>query len=345
MHIRKILSLLLGTLFLLSFVYSGAQSSEDLIKQAKAYTETDQLEAAKAAYLSVAGDQDPGNRLLAFSGLVKLAVLESNLVAADSLLLLGDQLLQSHDVSANSLGVFKIIKGLFFGRNSQFPEALAAYQEAATISKDLEDGWLVHADALFNAGLVFERTGLYDSSLVYLKRAFPIYQANLDTTSLKFAGIYNGFGNTYYRLSQFAEAKAYYLKSRNLAENQLGPVSSDLAIALGNLSAISRAEGDYKQAVQYSEHALKIHRALNDESGVSSDYYALGIYHYFMGDYGRAKDYIESCIVLREKLFNETHYSLIDPYQVLGIVSEESGDYQKDLDYLQKARPVITANF
>ncbi|MEM6377516.1 MAG: CHAT domain-containing tetratricopeptide repeat protein, partial [Bacteroidota bacterium] len=245
----------------------------------------------------------------------------------------------------NCLGEFKISKGQFFGRNSQFPEALAFYQAAAEISKDQEDGKLIHADALLNAGLIFERLGNYDSSLVYLNRAYPIYQENLDTTSLKFASIYNGFGNTYFRLNQFAEAKAYYLKSKDLSENQLGRVSSDLAIALGNLSAVSRSEGDYKQAVQYSEQALKIHRALKDESGISSDYYALGIYHYFMGDYGRAKDYVESCIALREKLFNEKHYSLIDPYQVLGIVSEESGDYQKALAYLQKARPVIVANF
>ena len=111
------------------------------------------------------------------------------------------------------------------------------------------------------------------------------------------------------------------------------------------MSSISRAEENYREAIAYGEQALKIFRALKDESGISGVYYSLGIYHYYLGDYGRAKDYMEACIRIRERLFSPQHIALIGPYEVLGIAHEESGDYEKTLFYLRKGLEIIVANY
>lgn len=343
--ITKYLVCLLTIILLLSFHPSFAQSAAEYIQQGENYQERDQLDAAELAFEQAFQSKDPDIRLQAIGGLISLALQKAELSLADSLVSRGEQMLQSPGISLASLAEFTIKKGEYFRKNSQFQQALIQHQEAARLSRDLENAAVIHADALFYIAMTFERLGSYDSSLAYLNQAYPIYLENLDTTTLKFSSIYNGMGNTHYRLNRYEEAKKYYLKSKEVAEKRLGAVSSNLAIALGNLSSIYRAEQNYPQAVASSEQALKIHRKLKDESGISSDYYALGVYRYFMGDYGRTKDYMESCIALREKLYNKKHYSLIGPYEVLGIAYEESGDYEKTLYYLKKARPVIEANF
>lgn len=336
---------LFAGLLMFTFRKMEAQSAKALVEQGKEYAEKDQLEEARLAYEEAFQNQEPNFRLQAINGLLGLAIQKTELSLADSLLLIGEQIIQNQEIPLLDIYEFKIKKGEFYRKNSQFQEALEQHREVVRRSKDLENSPLIYADALFYTGMTFERLGSYDSSLFYVQQAYPIYQKNLDTTSLKFANIYNGMGNTYYRLNQYEEAKEFYLKSKEIAENRLGRVSSNLAIALGNLSNISRAEEDYTQAVAYSEEALKIHRALDDESGISYDFYALGVYHYFLGDYGRTKDYMEACIALREKLYSKQHSSLIGPYEVLGIAFEESGNYEKTLFYLAKARPIIEANF
>ncbi|MEL7118303.1 MAG: CHAT domain-containing tetratricopeptide repeat protein [Bacteroidota bacterium] len=336
---------ILSIFLLLSAAILSAQSGGDLIERGKTYFQKDQLDSAKWVYQQAFQNENPDIQLKAIGGLISVAITKSEMSLADSLVSQGNQLVATNNIAIATLCEFKIKKGEFYRYNSLFQQALQEQREAVQLSKDLSDEPLIYANALYYAALTLERLGSFDSSLVYITGAYEIYKENLDTTSLKFANIYNGMGNTYYRLNQFDKAKEYYLKSKTIAEDRLGPVSSDLAIALGNLSSISRAEENYEQAVDYSTQALKIHRILDNEAGVASDYYALGVYFYFMGDYGRTKDYMEACIALREKLYNETHYSLIGPYQVLGIALEEDGDYESTLKYLKKTRPIIEANF
>ncbi|MCB0663825.1 MAG: CHAT domain-containing protein, partial [Saprospiraceae bacterium] len=70
-----------------------------------------------------------------------------------------------------------------------------------------------------------------------------------------------------------------------------------------------------------------------------------GVYNFYLGDYGLAKDYLKACIEIRERLYPANHYLLIGPYEVLGIAYEASGNVTKTLSYLEKTRPMITSNY
>lgn len=334
-----------GLLFLLSLPLAKAQTGAAALEKGSTYTGQDQLDSARYWYQQAYASDDPAVQLQAIGGFIKVAIREADVAQADSLLQVGDQLLAEAGIDKLTQCEYQTIKGEFLRQNSQFEKALAIHQEVARQSADLEGGAMIHANALYYIGLTHERLTNYDSSLIYVERAYPLFLEQLDSMALEFSSIYNGMAVCYYRANQLDKAKAFYLKSIAIAEEELGPVSSDLAIGLNNLASIFRSEANYHQAIAYTERALQIFRALGDENGASGAYYGLGVYHYYLGDYGRTKDYMQACIDIRERLFDANHYSLIGPYEVLGITYEESGDYQRTLDILQTVRAKIMANY
>jgi tetratricopeptide (TPR) repeat protein len=329
---------------LLPFWLTG-QEANDLLRKGKQAILSDQLDSAAVFYQQAFQTTDPDSKIRALGGLIRTAILNSELDRADSLVGLGDQLLKQIPHKENTLWEFQLAKGEYFRKSSQFDRALKQHQEVARAAASDKTAQLTRAYALFYTALTFERTATYDSSLVYIDRAYDLFRQELDTTDLRFSEIYNGLGVCYYRSARYDESKIFYLESKRLAEQHLGPVSTDLAIALNNLSSISRANENYREAIDYSEQALSIYRALDDKSGQSGVFYSIGVYYYFLGDYGRTKDYMEACIAIRKQLFPPDHYSLIGPYEVLGIAYEESGDYEKTLQYLEKVRPIIRSNY
>ncbi len=332
-------------LLLLPVISVAQRSAADALEKAGHYHENDQLDSARLLYQQIYKTATPDDQLQAVTGLLKIAIQQAATTSADSLLQTGGKLLGAENISLKALCDYRTAKGEYFRKNARLEEALAEYQAVIGLSQKLGDESLVYPYAIFYSALTLSQSAAYDSSLVYANQARELFQQRLDTTDVQFSGIYNGLAVCYQRANRLAEAKAFYLKSKRIAEEKLGSVSTDLAMCLNNLSSISRAEENYREAIQYSEQALKISRALKDEQGVSSAYYALGVYHYFLGDYGRTKDYMEACIAIRERLFSENHFSLINPYEVLGIAHEESGDYQKTLFYLKQASALIKANY
>ena len=322
----------------------AAQSPEKLLELGQRSYTFDKKDSADYYFGKAYKQTDSNIKLRAITGLLKVALLRSDMAASDSLVQLADVIL-TQDLDKNAVCTYEIWKGEFYKKNSELEKALKLQKAVVSKTRNWEQGKVVHADALFYTALTFERLTEYDSSIAYIEKAYQLYKENLDTTSVKFAEIYNGLGNSYYRKNEFKKAKTYYLKSKEVSEKHLGPVSSDLAVVLGNLSSISRTEENYHEAIDYSEEALRIFRLLDDKKGISVSYYSLGVFYYFLGDYGRTKDYMEACITLREELYHPKHYTLINPYEVMGIALEESGNYEQTLFYLKKARPIIKANF
>jgi len=334
-------------LFLLSILpnLASGQSPESLLERGQYCYQRDRLDSARIYYRQAQGLEDPNIKLQGIAGLIKVAVLETDMATADSLLLIGDTLLAYPNISLIPRCKYNLVKGEYFRKNSNFDKALRQHQRVLALTEGIPGAERTYGYAFYYTALTFERLSAYDSSLIYVNRAYDVLSRELAPDALEFGAIYNGMGACYYRSNRLSEAKNFYLKSIAITEEKLGPFSSDLAMCLNNLSSISRAEENYREAIAYGERALKIFRVLGDDQGVSGAYYSLGVYHYFIGDYGRTKDYMEACIAIREQLYNENHYSLIGPYEVLGIAYEESGNYEKTLAYLKKVRKKIGANY
>ncbi|MBX2875975.1 MAG: tetratricopeptide repeat protein, partial [Saprospiraceae bacterium] len=336
--------ILLLSLFMLLPLYGQGQASDNILERAQSFSDRDQLDSAQVYYQEAYEQGEFPFRSLA--GLINVALSQSDLAAADSLRVLGEQrLLTASKSDLLGLCQFWTSKGNFYTQNSQLEEAIEAQRKVIQLSKGLPSSPEVYAYALFHTALTFEKLTEYDSALYYAETAYPLLQQSVDSTSIAFGSIYNGLAVCYQRANRLSAAKSFYLKSIALSEKELGPVSSDLARSLNNLSSIYRAEENYQEAIRCSERSLQINRVLKNEAGISSAYYALGIYHYFLGDYGRCKDYLEACIAIRKELYAPMHYSLIGPLEVLGIANEEGGNYGETIRYLQEGLKRIKANY
>jgi tetratricopeptide (TPR) repeat protein len=258
-----------------------AQSPAQLLKLGRKSYDYDQGDSAKYYYSKAYEITDSNIKLGAITGLTRIALLAADLPAADSLIKLGEKL-QIEKLDRKIVLPFEIVKGVYFKKNSDFKTALAIHKKAVAKSANWQDGIVIYADALFQTALTFERLSKYDSSIAYVDKAYALYQQNLEATSIRFAEIYNGLGVCYYRANDFQKSKEFYLKSKWVCEEKLGPLSSDLALCLSNLANISRAEENYQEAIDYSEASLKIFTAINDKEGVSGAYYSLGVYYYFL---------------------------------------------------------------
>lgn len=344
-HRFQIALFCLAGLFFLINGQATAQTAEAYLNRAREHYRTDDFEAAGQAYQAAFDLGEANTQLYALTGMIKIAASRSRIEEADSLVKAGQKLDKDPAIKTATSCAFAISVGEFYRSNSQFDKALTSHKSVIARSSGLTNDRIPYADALFYTALTFERLGLYDSSVYYVSHAYDVYKEVMDTTDLRFSSIYNGMGVCYYRANRLAESKQYYLLAKSIAEQQQNPYSSDLALCLSNLSSIYRAEEDYESAIAVTEKALHIFQYLKDENGVAGAYYGLGVYHYFLGDYGKTKDYMQSCIGIRERLFHKNHYSLIGPYQVLGISYEESGDYEKTLLMLEKAREKIIANY
>lgn len=334
------------SLFLFLLFWQGGQSQNGLADFDKAHQlfDHEKMDSASFIFENAIHSKNATERLRALSGLLKIAIFNLEEEKADSLIQIAERISKG-DISEYAYLEFEMLKGEYFRQNSDFKRALAIHRNVMNKSSGVKSLELLHSYALMYTSATYERLNIYDSAVYYVDRAHQMFLKQLDTNHVKFASVYNHLGVSYYRDNRIPEAKKYYLKAARIAEEKIGPVSRHLAVTLANLSSICRSEDDFLKAIEYAEKALKIVRFHKDEDGMARNYYHLGVYYYYLGDYGRTKDYMEATIRIRERLYHKNHYLLAGPYDVMGIALEEAGDYKRSLLYHKKAIENKIANF
>lgn len=301
----------------------------------------ERYEAARRAYTQALGSGDADTRLMAQAGLAGLELAEGYPEKAGEWISEGQSLLPTVR-NRYARCRFQLAAGEYLAATSDFDGALDRYQQ---VYEGCDPNSLPTAKALLQTAAAYEKMGAADSSLYYAKRAYGQFRQLLDSTDVRFAAVFKQLGNAYYRASRFEAADSAYRRAIDLAGQRIGPASALLSSCLNNLANVARVRQAYHEAIAYSRRALAIKRQRRDTMGMAGDFYSLGVFHYFLGDYGRARDYLAACIDLREQGLPPDHYLLSDPYEVMGIVHEEAGAPELTARYFQRARRIKAASF
>ncbi len=320
------------------------QNTHPAITAGESHYDHERYDSAFHYYETALREKKPSIRLQALAGLIQVAISRRRNTDVAPYIALGDSLLRATDDKYASCS-YLTAKGEYLRSRSDFQEALKLQRRVSEKCRNAEGAGLLRAYALLYTAVNYEKMAQHENSFRYANEALALFENELDSTHVKFANIYNLIGNSYYRMSKFREAERFYRKAKRIAERAIGPTSDHLSVCLGNLANVARIRQDYEEAIQFSRQALAIKRIKGDTAGMSSDYYSLGIFHYFTGDYGRSRDYLEECIKIREKIYEPDHYKLSDPYEVMGILYEQAGDYPVTLHYFLKAQKIKGANF
>ena len=167
-------------------IITWGQSADSLLQKANQLYERDQLDSAVYYYKLVQDYDPPGLQLRALSGQVKVEVARSQMDAASTLIEQADALLLATEIDSESICRYKTMKAEYYRSDSQFEKALTLHQEVVQQSAREGLDSLIYGNALYYTGLTYERLEIYDSSLVYVERAYAIFQQALDTTTLHF---------------------------------------------------------------------------------------------------------------------------------------------------------------
>jgi tetratricopeptide (TPR) repeat protein len=150
----------------------------------------------------------------------------------------------------------------------------------------------------------------------------------------------NALARLHTSLSQFSDAKIWYLRSLAIREEQLGEYHSDTATSLNNLARFYRVTGRYSEAEPLSLRSLEIiekQLGENHPNTASSLNNLAGLYE-STGRYSEAEPLYVRSLEIREKQLGENHpstatslNSLAGLYRVTGRYSEAESLYLRSI--------------
>ena len=118
-----------------------------------------------------------------------------------------------------------------------------------------------------------------------------------------------------------------------------GENAEETANAYHNLGYVYSDIGDYTQALEYNQKALKIREKVLgiENSNTAKSYNNIGLVYWDLGDYPQALEYHQKALEIREKILGDENSDTAGSYGNIGIVYYDLGNYPQAIEYYQKA--------
>ncbi len=162
------------------------------------------------------------------------------------------------------------------------------------------------AKTLLNKGIIFDLSGIYDSSLHYY--TLSMEQAVLHDLHQIKGDIYNNFSITYAVLGRMEESVSNALKSLKIFE-QLGD-SARMARIYNNLGSRYYEMEYMDRALEFYDQAAVINEEIGDRIKLAFNYGNIGLIYYEKFNNEKALKYFWKSIQLQDTLNDRYHYSI-----------------------------------
>ena len=186
-------------------------------------------------------------------------------------------------------------------------------------------------EALLNIGDGFNALQLYDSAIVYLKKALK----DFDNYSNKkiIAKLNISLGLSYERLYIFPQANACYFDALKINRSLKDTVQ--IAYCLSCIGLNYWRIGDYYESEKYNLEALELRKKTNNKKAISISLTNIGILHWNWGNYFRALKYYLEAISIKEEI--KDSIGLVYCSNNIGILYQKFGDLEKTKSYYYKS--------
>lgn len=187
--------------------------------------------------------------------------------------------------------------GYFLLSQSQFTNALQAYQHALELSRRIGEQ-VSESSSLNGLGLISDALGDYSAAIKFhqqcLSLAREMGDLNMESASL------NNLGTAYAALKQYPQAIAFYQQSLEM-DRQVNHRNGEGA-SLCNIASTYVKMERYQQAIEFYQAALEIQREVGNRRFESNSLEGLGVIYSSLGDYHRAIDFYQQCLIIRRSI-------------------------------------------
>ncbi len=193
---------------------------------------------------------------------------------------------------------------------------------------------LENIDSLIKAALKHEKSGNFDSTLLYYQEALRFAELFKDNKHSRIARLKADLGTILWRLGRNKEAKGYLIE----AIDSFRMTKSDsffLASTYNNLGNVWKDLGQYENAEKEYLTALEIREKKFGENDVqtASSYYDLGNFYWEIGKYDEALELINNAYKIFKSKYGEPHPTLSLCFDVMGNISYSRGDSHKAMEF------------
>jgi len=181
------------------------------------------------------------------------------------------------------------------------------------------------ADALLNDRKL-------DSTIVYFKKALPIYEKTKAWERL--ASCHNGISETYFEYSKYEESLKYAKSALEISNKHLDTNNLELANSLDNMGHYYLKKVDLNTAKSYFEKALIIKTYKENIIGVSTSYNNLGQIYIRKNEFVKASEQFYKAIDADSTSSNP---NLAFSYNNLARIFYIKADYEESIKFMKKA--------
>jgi signal transduction histidine kinase len=190
-------------------------------------------------------------------------------------------------------------------------KAKEVYMECVRLHKQMGDAHSLIV-SYANLGAIYNRLGLYDSALLFLREGLRIGKPLEQEGKENISEIYNNIGNTYYYQKDYDEAIAWF--RTNYEQDLAGHLPSrlaDLWVDVLNMGDSYSEKGAYDSAAKYGALALQLAIQQNSRSKQAESYQILSALAQHRGEYKKAWEYQAKWYALDTALVNGETYKAI----------------------------------
>jgi len=275
------------------------------------------------------------------------------------------------DLGNSSNYLFGVGRGLMFSgivksSAGDYAASLQFYDQALAIFQSV--GYEIGvASTLINKGVVYNYRGEYEQALEKYLAGIRIYEKLNERTRLVYC--YGNIGGIFVEMSQVGKGKEYFQKQLTLSQQLkdslfMADAHNNMGMALNRLMAYDSAEYHYKkaltlvdpeqstylqfllnnnmadvlanighdkEAIPYSQLALKYSQTLGNPYNIGAAYRNLGVRYISVENYTKADLFLDSAVQVGKQI--NLKDLLADSYQNLAQSSSLQGDFEAAYNY------------
>ena len=216
-------------------------------------------------------------------------------------------------------------KGSVLKDLGKLEEATECYVRARDLTASFDDP-LFASLICQTLGRIYREQDIYGKAFDLFREA--IHHVTQVPRSKDWSHAYSELGRTFAERNQLDSARHYFELSLENAE-----LIKDLkmqGMAIGELGVVSRAKGNYKQALEHGKKRLALEQSIGNGRNIPQAQYSLGRTFYYINELDSAKKYFQ------QSLSSFQIQTKRGAYKTLYAISRKQGKYKEAIDYIEQ---------